>query len=435
MIFRSIIVTSFINIIRHIKRFQRNLQRFGIETPAHIYFLFSIPHPLPLLPTPISQTPFLHFFISLPTFLFYLIHLPYPSSLLRISIYGMGAAEAGPSGRPAPAKGGRSKGTRPKKKVRAATAAAGSAAISGAGASGGGITVAGSISGAGGTDKPGGAGAVEANADLVRMFPGSMDDYRQGCLRLEKVRHDKLYQSQKRLQYNVKSIEQTFEWEMRQAEEAFAAGCRALVDQYLLENLAKTQRLEESFYGLNHRPSEATIASRGTHDYSSYNGNGGGGRPHGMALRTRGGSGDEKGFGNIGISIGEGAENDASHNVMSEWPLETESDADDGPQRRRGGGRPGENQPRETRARQRRRRRAVGTALQEAQVVAAAVTITITIAATVTVTVSNSNSTVLYNVHRDSVLLSPSLPLPQQRTSIVDRFIYFCALRHRCSAR
>jgi len=229
----------------------------------------------------------------------------------------MGAAEAGPSGRPAPAKGGRSKGTRPKKKVRAATAAAGSAAISGAGASGGGVTVAGSISGAGGTDKPGGAGAVEANADLVRMFPGSMDDYRQGCLRLEKVRHDKLYQSQKRLQYNVKSIEQTFEWEMRQAEEAFAAGCRALVDQYLLENLAKTQRLEESFYGLNHRPSEATIASRGTHDYSSYNGNGGGGRPHGMALRTRGGSGDEKGFGNIGISIGEGAENDASHNVMS----------------------------------------------------------------------------------------------------------------------
>lgn len=251
---------------------------------------------------------------------------------IYISIYlqqTMGAAEAGPSGRPAPSggsgKGGRSKGTRPKKKVRATTTAALPVTIPPAATSGAGARAAGAISGGVGADASGpgtGTGiAGDANGDLVRMFPSSMDEYRQGCLRLEKFRHDKLFQSEKRYHYATKAIEQTYEWERRSAEEAYSIGCRQLVERVLMENLARMQRLEEKRFGTSHRPSEATMAYHDNNiNYAAgnSNSNNNGNRPHGMALRTRnGGSGDENGHGNGGYgNIADGLDNDAG-NIMT----------------------------------------------------------------------------------------------------------------------
>lgn len=223
----------------------------------------------------------------------------------------MGAAEAGPSGRPAPSggsgKGGRSKGTRPKKKVRAAAVAPPVAAgASGAtGSVAGGITGLSGLSGAGGAVPGGGVG--ELGGDLVRMFPSSMDEYRQGCLRLEKFRHDKLFQSEKRYQYANKAIEATYQWELRSCEDDYSAGCRLLVERYLMDNLARTQRIEERRFGITHRPSEASIAADTYNAARDNDGSANQGRPHGMALRTRNGSGDERnadgGDGELGGNI------------------------------------------------------------------------------------------------------------------------------------
>lgn len=205
----------------------------------------------------------------------------------------MGAAEAGPSGRPAASGGsgkGRSKGTRPKKKVRGTPAVSASvpATVSGAGT---GITGA-------------GAGGIigDANhgvAELARVFPTNMDEYRQGCLRLEKLRHEKLYQSEKRMHYATKAIEGTYEWELAACEDTYSEGCRALVEGVLMNNLARTQRIEEKRFGISHRPSEASIAA-GLPENNDGNGKDGG--KHGMSLRTRGGSGDEKDGGDDGAA-------------------------------------------------------------------------------------------------------------------------------------
>ncbi len=119
-----------------------------------------------------------------------------------------------------------------------------------------------------------------------RGMPESMDEYRDGCLRLEKARHERVYQSEKRRYYAERAIEQSYEWEVRAAEEAYTAGVRAAVERLLERNLKRQQLLEERRFGIAHRPNDnATSGAYGN-----------GGRPHGMSLRTRngGGSGDEK---------------------------------------------------------------------------------------------------------------------------------------------
>lgn len=92
---------------------------------------------------------------------------------------------------------------------------------------------------------------VTANANATAtatVLAGSMDEYREGCLRLEKLRHSRMYEAEKRRLYSERTIESTYESQVRAAEEDFEAGRRALVTRLLQDNMEKTRRVEELRY-------------------------------------------------------------------------------------------------------------------------------------------------------------------------------------------
>lgn len=80
--------------------------------------------------------------------------------------------------------------------------------------------------------------------------PRSMDEYRVGCLRLEKMRHEKMYESEKRRLYAERAIERAYEWDVRDADEAYAAGLKAVMMRLLADNALKTRRIEELRFGI-----------------------------------------------------------------------------------------------------------------------------------------------------------------------------------------
>eukprot|EP00171_Calliarthron_tuberculosum_P014668 IDg14668t1 len=81
--------------------------------------------------------------------------------------------------------------------------------------------------------------AVGTNGTRTRGLttaPRTMDEYRVGCLRLEKVRHEKMFESEKRRLYSERSIERAYEWDVRGADESYASGLKVIMTRMLTEN-------------------------------------------------------------------------------------------------------------------------------------------------------------------------------------------------------
>lgn len=97
------------------------------------------------------------------------------------------------------------------------------------------------------------ADATDANGARARGLvarAGSMDEYRAGCQRLEKERHEKIYEAEKRRLYQERAIDTTFETQVREAEAAYASGVRSLMGRLLQENADRIKRFEEIRFGI-----------------------------------------------------------------------------------------------------------------------------------------------------------------------------------------
>lgn len=111
-----------------------------------------------------------------------------------------------------------------------------------------------------------------ARARGLATRPGSMDEYRSNCQRLEKERHEKVYQSEKRKLTNLQKVADDLAEEDRKADAAFAEGLRALQTRLLMINAMQTKRIEDAMWR-EAAPENADPA---------------GARRHEMSLRTRG---------------------------------------------------------------------------------------------------------------------------------------------------
>lgn len=114
----------------------------------------------------------------------------------------------------------------------------------------------------------------ETAAPLI--LSATMDEYREGCLKLEKTRHARVYEAEKRLMYMEHAITTAHAKEMRSAYEEYMTSRRAALMKALSENAEKMRVLEEKHYGITRE--DATQAAWT--------------RKHDMALRGR--AGEEK---------------------------------------------------------------------------------------------------------------------------------------------
>lgn len=85
-------------------------------------------------------------------------------------------------------------------------------------------------------------------AENENVLKGSLDDYRQGCLRLEKARHARLYDAERRVLYYWRAIRNAYDYDVRLAEEEFDQQRRFIAVQMLRENSEKMRRVEELRY-------------------------------------------------------------------------------------------------------------------------------------------------------------------------------------------
>lgn len=121
------------------------------------------------------------------------------------------------------------------------------------------------------------AEAAAAAAESGNGLVGSLDEYRQGCLRLEKARHARMYDAERRLLYHCRTIRNSYDYDVRLAEEEFDQQRRYVAVQMLRENSEKMRRVEELRYkivrdevnGLYSRRHEMSL--RGRAHVSSHN--------------------------------------------------------------------------------------------------------------------------------------------------------------------
>lgn len=108
------------------------------------------------------------------------------------------------------------------------------------------------------------------------ILSASMDEYREGCLKLEKTRHSRVYEAEKRLLYMEHSIMVAYTLEITAAIEEHLANRRITTMKALAENAEKIRRIEQMRFGIAKEDSGQTTWHR----------------KHDMALRGR--AGDEK---------------------------------------------------------------------------------------------------------------------------------------------
>jgi hypothetical protein len=117
-----------------------------------------------------------------------------------------------------------------------------------------------------------GASGVGGTAESVHGLVGSLDEYRQACLRLEKARHARLYDAERHYLYLSRTVRNTYEFDVRIAEEEFDQQRRNLVVHMLRENTEKMKRVEElrchivrdDVNGMFSRRHEMSLRGRGT---------------------------------------------------------------------------------------------------------------------------------------------------------------------------
>lgn len=114
------------------------------------------------------------------------------------------------------------------------------------------------------------------DASLPLAHPASMNEYREGCLKLEKTRHTRVYEAEKRLIYMQHAIQTAYANEVQAALEEHRINRRHAVIKSLAENASKIRRLEEMRYGITREDAAQSALAR----------------KHDMALRGR--AGEEK---------------------------------------------------------------------------------------------------------------------------------------------
>lgn len=86
------------------------------------------------------------------------------------------------------------------------------------------------------------------DATAPAIITGNMDEYREGCLKLEKIRHARIFEAEKRRLCSEHAILRSYETEVNAAMEELAAGCRTAVIKALQENSEKVRQVEELRY-------------------------------------------------------------------------------------------------------------------------------------------------------------------------------------------
>ncbi|GAB0498251.1 hypothetical protein MMPV_009592 [Pyropia vietnamensis] len=80
------------------------------------------------------------------------------------------------------------------------------------------------------------------------MVAGSLEEYRDGCLRLERQRHARVYKAEKQRLHTRASVEDAYLRALAAADDAFDDSLRLVVLCALQENAEKTRRVEELRY-------------------------------------------------------------------------------------------------------------------------------------------------------------------------------------------
>lgn len=114
------------------------------------------------------------------------------------------------------------------------------------------------------------------DAPHLQTLPGSLDHYRESCLKLEKARHARVYEAEKRKLYSERAIQHTFDHEVHLAWDDYESSRRTVLFRLLQDNLEKVRRVEELRYKIV-RDDTAGVWQR----------------RHEMALRQRGGNGED----------------------------------------------------------------------------------------------------------------------------------------------
>lgn len=83
---------------------------------------------------------------------------------------------------------------------------------------------------------------------LPSVVTGSLDEYREGCLKLEKVRHARVYEAEKRRIYHESAILETFQREISTIHEEAEMTRRNATMKALADNMEKIRQVEELRY-------------------------------------------------------------------------------------------------------------------------------------------------------------------------------------------
>lgn len=121
---------------------------------------------------------------------------------------------------------------------------------------------------------------VPASGGLPSVPAGSLDEYREGCLKLEKIRHAKVFEGEKRRLFCENSIESEYQKTVQAVLDEYVKQRNVLVVRMLHENSEKIRHVQE----LRHK----IIRDEGT-------GGGAWQRKHEMSLRGRGSSAENNG--------------------------------------------------------------------------------------------------------------------------------------------
>lgn len=83
------------------------------------------------------------------------------------------------------------------------------------------------------------------------IMSATMDEYREGCLKLEKARHARVYEAEKRLIHVEHAINASYVAEVDAAIEEYMAARRAATLKALTDNAEKIRRIEEMRFGIS----------------------------------------------------------------------------------------------------------------------------------------------------------------------------------------
>lgn len=134
-------------------------------------------------------------------------------------------------------------------------------------------------------------GSRELAAPL--LLSATMDEYREGCLKLEKARHARVYEAEKRLMHLEQMVVATYRTEADQIHHDHMIIRRAAVKKALIENAQRIRRLERRRYGVaKDDGNDASVGGNGGSGSGTGAGDAGNGAPG-----TGGGGGASNGAG------------------------------------------------------------------------------------------------------------------------------------------